>query len=361
MSTANGRPAAQQGDETVVSDDDEFEKAFAELNTDKPEPTDDGDISDDNDPEPADQDDTGDDPDNSGDNEPGGDVDDVGDDPGSEQDGGDDQGTDDGGKPDIWANADPALKAAFEAERAAREKAEQSARSNAGRITAYQRQISELQNSGQQAAARSKQQQGEAATDQKAAAQDAAAVKELKQDDQWRQFKEDYPDVAGPVESIISQMGQQVATQEAELAALNQERRNRHYDEQQSALTETHPDWQQVITSHEFIDWFNAAPPSIREMVERNANNIADAQTAGAALTLFKAQTGAFAAADPEPEQPAPNTGSQKQISGRRKRQLEAGTTGSARRSGGTNAGGPPDDFEAAFAYHARQAEKQRN
>jgi hypothetical protein len=283
--------------------EDEYEAAFAEAT---------GNAADEPDPEPEDKD-TGDD------------------DPGTQTAGHEDKAPEN--PDDLWADAPEPLRRRWEAAQQELEKERQSARSNAGRIAAYQRQISELQN-------RMAAFEQNAAGKRTASDQDAGST-----DDDWKAIKEEYPELVGPIERRLASIAEENATLKRELSAYSEERRDLYLQEQQDALTQQHADWQDVVGSSDFLDWYTAQPAEVRSMVEKNADAIVDAQSAAYAINLFKMQTG-FQNAAPAKGTPTNDAAKQK-----RQRQLQDGAGAAGRGPGRMS--GPPDDFEAAFTYFA--------
>lgn len=302
-------PVVDSADTEAGTTEDEYEAAFAEA-------TSNSDAADEPDSEPQPKDDEDDD---QGGNTAG-------------QEGRGSENTD-----DLWASAPEPLRAAHEAAQKELEKERQSARSNAGRVAAYQRQISEFQ-------------KRLAAFEQNAAAGKTAPSKGAgsEGEDDWSAVKEEYPELAGPIERRLSQIAERNAALERELSAYGDERRDRYIQEQQQALTTQHADWQSVVGSRDFLEWYTAQPAEVRSMVEKNADAIIDAQSASYALGLFKMQTGYQAKQQPAPSAGAPPNDAAKQ---KRQRQLQDGAGAAGRGPGRMS--GPPDDFESAFKYFA--------
>lgn len=260
-------------------------------------------------------------------------------------------------KTDLWSQAPEPLRAAFEATRQEAVTAQQAARSQAGRVTAYQRKVDELE-------AQIKQLQSQTVPANPSAAAPSAAApsttegatdkKATAEEDAWAQFEKEYPEVAGPIKEKLDRAQrdrfQQDRSQQVDpgrQAALDQllaERAQMEVERQVRELSVQHPDWVAVTESEGFRTWAEAAHPSVQAMLAVNADQINDAAQAAMALSLFKtSQQGRSAQAGPT------------KIQQKRQRQLE-GNTGVHAQRGSGGAGEPPEnDFDAAFAYFANR------
>jgi hypothetical protein len=130
------------------------------------------------------------------------------------------------------------LKAASEAEARAR-KLEQDNRSMAGRMSAYQRKYEEA------AGKRPAEVRAEATTEQSA---------------EWKQFAEDYPDIAKAIEARVPATAG-VAPEIADVVAfVEQEKRNRFLNDAWEAVEAVHAGWRDKARSKEFQDWKSTSP-----------------------------------------------------------------------------------------------------
>lgn len=239
---------------------------------------------------------------------------------------------------DLWADAKPEQKAAYEAAQVQLKKLEQAERSNRGRLSAMQRQINEL-------------------TRQPAAAKPAAKGAESQGTDQddgvlasaeWKAFREDYPDVAGPMAKMIGSLQETITRQGKELSAIGNERRQSALAEQEKLLVEAHPDWAQVTANQSFAEWLNGQPRHIREAAIRNANEIVDAEEAADVVGRFKAHRDQQAGSNAQQQQSQPQrqngNGTQTNRPMTGKRQLQLTSAAAARSSGPGVAHGIPED-----------------
>lgn len=336
------------GDATTAADNAEYEAAFGEF-------ADPGAASDDGDNGAGDEDDAAlagaasDDLGNDDNTDPDPETDpgNSGDDDGNGGDGnnGPDPSGEDGS--DIWAKAPPELRSAFEAER---NRAEQIKKSQTGRVSALQRQINDLQ-----AQIKAASRKGNAATDKDKAASGDAASKDnpLGDDDGFKALREEYPEIAQPIESMFNRMREDISRRDQTIENLMNKDRQVHIDEQEAALGEAHPDWESVIQSEEFGNWALSAPAHIRPILEQNADFIVDAAAAADAIELFKLRSGYKPSQTPDPD-PTPNPApGSRQTSGKRSRQLESGASAKSGRGGGGTGGPAKDNYDAAFDHYA--------
>jgi len=264
---------------------------------------------------------------------------------------GDTADADDGGQAageeqstDLWAEAPEPLKAEHEALKKRYADIDHRYRSESGRMGTVQRNFSHLQSENQalkrQLAA---YQTDAAATDEKGNANQGAA-----DDDKLASLREDYPEIAGPIEEILNASTQKTAALEQRLQAMDEEKFNNHILSEQDALSEKHDDWIDVAASDEFKNWIGTQPQLVQDALQRNSEAIVDHQEAAVVIELFK-RSDAYrqeAAGEPEPD-PEP-----KKPTSRRDLQRRSAAAPSSRNTG-AGGDGPADDFEASFEYHA--------
>lgn len=255
--------------------------------------------------------------------------------------GGDEPTQEKAGKPagnDLWANATPEHRAAYEAAQEQIRKLEQAERSNRGRLSAFQRQINELRSKAQAPAEAAPRAAPNGAGDKTEAAQPEGFLGS----EEWSSFQGEYPEVAGPLAKVIGSLEARLVRQDKELQAIGGERRQVALQEQATLLAEEHPDWQQVAANAEFGDWLHSQPRHIQEAAYRNANEIVDAAEAADVVGRFKAfrsgQQGNQAR-----QNTAGNAGpGNSRLAGKRQRQLESAAASRTRGPGVTS--GIPED-----------------
>ncbi|RJF80944.1 hypothetical protein D3877_11965 [Azospirillum cavernae] len=244
---------------------------------------------------------------------------------------------------DIWNSASEQQRAAFEAAQAKLHALDHDSRSNRGRVAALQRETETLRK-------------------QLAALHGAAGSTGQDQTDasdaDIRRLQEEYPEVARPVLKQISSLQRQLNEAQQRLdrreSLETQREREQALDREEQALAQMHPDWDKVTARPEFTAWLSTQPRYVVEAIQRNGEAIQDAAEAGDIITRFKQATGiAQATAAASAPAAVTATGASANLAARRQRQLESGATITSRGAG--PAGGPPDDFEAAFAYYANK------
>lgn len=168
-------------------------------------------------------------------------------------------------------------------------------------------------------------------------------------------IKEDYPEIAAPLEKAFGAIEGSVA----QLAEAEEGRRKAaeteltaYLDEQEAALKQAHPDSFDVVKANApaFRSWIQDQPLALREAFARNAEAITDAAGAAAVIGAFKA----FIA----PPAEAPAVPAKAQLSDKRQRQLGAGTAPSlaARRP---TISGIPEEGDPQAIWDAIEAQEQ--
>lgn len=261
---------------------------------------------------------------------------------------------------DVWADAPSELKAAHEA--ALAEYKSQYAKSQGGRIAAYQRTIDDLQRRlGQQKIVSHETTDGD-----KAQGPGSKALESEK----WKALESEYGEIADPVKELYAEQAAELARLNKEMAAIGTERRGAALREQAEVLNSKHDDWQQVISENfgDFKDWLNQQPRHIREAALRNQGEIVDGEEAADVVGRFKdhlgipAQTqGAQAETEAETERRSNSgaNGNQKPAqSGKRQRQLESASSGKSRGPG--MATGIPEDGDPEQMWKQIQAQRRK-
>lgn len=241
--------------------------------------------------------------------------------------------------PDIWANATPEQKAAVAA-------LEQENKSNRGRLSALDRQ----------------RRRKPAAAAPAAPAPAPAEPAPEEPDENWEQFKKDYPEIAAPLEKRyegrLSALAAENAGLKEQITGIGENQAQQVIDQEEAVLLGRHPDWEELTAKDDFVDWLQQQPRYVQEGFARNGTAIVDGDEAASLLDLFTGKNTAEAA--PAPNTPAPATPAAKDTSSngkgsRRQRRLESAVTTQGGQAG-PGAGPPNDDFDAAFDHFAKQA-----
>jgi hypothetical protein len=236
---------------------------------------------------------------------------------------------------DPWAKADPTLKAAFDEKARALQNLEHQIKSDRGRLSAMQKKLDELSRSASPA------NQPKPGDDR---------------EERRRKLAEEYPEVAQPILDEMDALKAEIAN----LSSAETRREQMTLEQQEAALTQQHADWQQILGQNgaTFAAWAEDQPKAIREMVARNANQIADAQAAAEVIGRFKQYLGI----GEQPQQqaaPSAQAAPRNTLSDKRQRQLAA----SAAPSGGSRrpvASGIPEDGDPQAIWDAFEAAERQ-
>lgn len=231
---------------------------------------------------------------------------------------------------DVWADAKPEQRAAYEAAQKELDRLKHADQSNRGRLSAMQRQLNNLQKGTAQAA-----------TSVAANVKHQQQVNGFLDSDGWKAFVAEYPEVAQPLNSVIGGMQEQLVRMRAELDSVGQERRVNAIVRQEEMLDEQHSDWREVAATPDFLNWLEEQPVYVQEAAARNGMEIMDAREAADIIGRFKAtrSNGQSTAND---SQKSSGTGIDRPLSGRRQRQLDSARTAPARKP--SLASGIPED-----------------
>lgn len=360
LNDQNGKAGEGEGDagdtaEKLAQEEAEMEQEFAKISKARAQGN--ADLDDDAGDEPGDEDD--DDADGSdadGDEQPNADDDAADGDETAQaagatgQNAGEDGGKSDA-KPDIWANATPEQKAAFEQTQAEAQRWRTQSDRHAGN---YGRALDNVRSLTQEVENFKK-----GSTKAEGAAIDQA-VKTAKSGDglpdfeseEWKAYKEDYPDIAAMMERTFGPVLEQTRTLRETVDGLNANRNEAYLNQQEELLARDHPDWMNVAATSDFATWLAAQPRYVQEAAQRNGQGIADAHEASDILTKFKRETARHTAQPAnggDATQPKPKPQSQ-----RRAEQLDANRSTTSR-GGSAASGAPADDFEANFSQASAQ------
>lgn len=227
---------------------------------------------------------------------------------------------------DIWADATPEQRAAFEA-------AQQENRSHRGRASAIARQQAASKTAADKAA-------------------DTPATPET--DEDWEQFKSEYPEVAGPLEQRYEKRIAKVEAENAQLrgqvSGITDDQLQDAINTEEALLVQRHPDWEQLTASEDFTAWLPGQPRYVQEGFARNGSVIVDGQEAASLIDLFKDDHPATPQPGDKPAKDTTNDGKGK----RRARRLESAVSTESGQAG-PGAGPPEGDFDAAFDHFASQ------
>jgi hypothetical protein len=245
---------------------------------------------------------------------------------------------------DIWATAPAELREAFEKQQ---RDWDLRLRSANGRVSAFQRQLAQVQQQPTQQPA----QQQEPNQQQEPQAQAPAKSGIDLTDPKYQQMREDFPEVAGPLLDLVESLASRLDQVGKTAGAFEQQQTSQFLATQEQALAEAHPDWQAAATDDRFTGWLQTQPTAIQEAFARNHNAIVDGKDAALVIGMFKQAVGFGAQQQPTPT-PAPSQDP------RRQRQLASGRD--AGRTGPAAASGIADnDFESHMDAAIAKLERQ--
>lgn len=239
-------------------------------------------------------------------------------------------------EPDIWKDASPAAREAFEKLEREKKQLEHETRSQEGRAAARIRRIAELQ-----------KQLEELGT--KPDADEGTPLNAL---------AEDYPEISKVIETVAAKADKVEAAHKSRLQAeLETETTavNADLKREEALLNDEHPGWLDYLKQNgpAFSDWVDDQPKRIRAVFQQNAANIVDGRAVADLVASFKAHLNP-PAAEPDPQTNPMTT--------RRERQLGASSSParSARQPVVSGIPAEGDDQEIWDAIGRDEARKQR-
>ncbi len=256
---------------------------------------------------------------------------------------------------DIWKDAKPEQRAAFEAAQAEAKKGEQYRKSNEGRVAALQRQVDQLM----------RQKTAQSGAVKGGAGQQAAGG--FLDSQEYKKFSKEYPEIAGPMGKVIADLQAQVTGQTKMLDAIGSERLQKALNEQEATLVKDHADWEELAGQEGFGDWLAMQPRHIREAALRNGENIVDAQEAADVIGRYKDHLRANGKyQEPAKQQGGGNNGAQANGTGKTKqeldpkRQRQLGSAASSKSRGPGAGFGIPEDGDPKTIWKQMDAEEAR-
>ncbi len=260
---------------------------------------------------------------------------------------------------DPWATATDEQRSAHEADQKRIKKLEQSDRSQRGRLGAMQRQINDT--AAKPAPAKTTAADEAAGDDEGEGAADG-----LYGSDEWKAHEKEYPEISGPNKTITNNLADRIDVLEEKQGVSETVHRQEAVDQQTEVLDGEHSDWEEVMAAEGTLEWLQDQPRHIQEAARRNSEEIVDAAEAADVIGRLKAFRSAQdeageGAGDADANGAGADDGAgdgKPQLTGKRKRQLEAAST---TRAGGPGAahGIPEDgDPEAIWAAYDKQDER---
>lgn len=232
---------------------------------------------------------------------------------------------------DIWKDADPRLKEAYEA---SMRDAQYRVDALKGRQSAQDRELQELRRLRQTGQGGQQQEQARGKGEDSGAGNPKPKSKLLSN-------AEEYPDVLDGVVEEVTDIRVQLQELKVVKDRIEQERKERAEAAQRAILEQSHPDWSTAVTDDRFEGWLGSQSTAIREAYARNADGWVDGRDAALVVGQFKADVGLGRQASPAPA-PAGNQGQ----GDRRQRQLANGRDAGAGGPSVSSSGPDDQDFD---------------
>lgn len=157
---------------------------------------------------------------------------------------------------------------------------------------------------------------------------------ELTGDEEWDEFKKNFPDVARIMDTRLQQMAKKLSTKD------NSKVENLLLEQEQVELLDIHPDAPEIVQSPEFLSWLQKQPVAVQSMIRSPSH-------ADAAWLI-----GTYKTAQQKP--PSGNAGGGSGILEERQRRIdEAAKTAGATRDAAPTSEAPANEFEVAFNHYA--------
>ena len=258
----------------------------------------------------------------------------------------------------LWAGASDEQRAAFDATQAIITKLEHSDRSQKGRVSTLQRQLTDVTRQLDQGA-------NKAIPGQPGDTDGTATTAFLASKD-WKDFQGEYPEVAAPLGKLVAGLQAELTGQKKQMDAISTDRRHDTVEEQTELLEKEHSDWLDAVTDDAFGPWLEDQPRHMREAAVRNAKEIVDASEAADVVGRFKAfrseqSDDSAGPGDDGDKGKKPKPDDQElltSLSDKRTLQLEA--SAGARPSGASAAHGIPEDGDDEAIWKAFDAKEAR-
>lgn len=241
-------------------------------------------------------------------------------------------------QPDIWANAPPELRSAYEAERQRAERLEHQRRSDEGRVATFQRQRDTYRR--------------QLETFTNAATQEDLAS--YVQSDDWQKAKAEYGDDLNPLFRAVEAMVDVNQKAQDRFSQLDKVQAEAFERSAESYLTERAPDWKDLLSGGDFLPWLQSQPPHVQALYAHNEAELLDPEEVLDLVGKYRAYR--FIASPDAPTEPAPQP---QPIDQKRAVQLDGSRTVRSRQP--ELNGDASDDFEGYFNQAARQKENERS
>lgn len=235
---------------------------------------------------------------------------------------------------DIWTNATPEQKAAFEAASKQAQALEHRLRSDDGRVARFQRERDEARKK-LEAVARASEEEN---------------IKTYLNSDEFRKVRADYGDEMGPVFNLLEKLADRQERADANFGQINNAREEEAERKAFETLGKAAPDWEAMLGSPDFSPWLAAQPTLFQQAIEENRERLVDPQSVAAVVSRFRVHQHLQ---NQQQAQPA----SQPQLDQRREKQLEGARSTKTRQP--VVAASADDDYAAFFQQATAKLAKE--
>lgn len=220
--------------------------------------------------------------------------------------------------------------------------------SDDGRVGAFQRKINNLEHQ----IADIQKKPGQPSTEEITAA--------MANEESWKTLEEDYPEIAGAINKRFEAQQQQVDSklapviekQEHDAAATAETAQQENYD----VVAKDYPTWQTAVQQQDFQDWMESQSPGVKALAGSD-----DARDASLLISKYDEHRVAnnlpTLKANPDPDNGGVDKKAKDEVTKRRERQLEDGTTIESKNAKIDPNAESGSDFENAFNAFAKSKE----
>lgn len=236
---------------------------------------------------------------------------------------------------EIWANATPEQRAAYEAASREAQQLRHRVKSDEGRVAAFQRERDEYR--------------------KKIGAITSVAEHEDTEaylaSEEWQKLKADYGDELKPALTLLETLVARDRMFSERMGRIDESRGAAIAQENSNWLDREAPDWRDLATRPDFQPWLEAQPHGVREMAQRNWDVLVDPAEAKTVFDLFRGHVR-------QTETPSANIGQPQSNAIDRKRdlQLKGAKSVTSRAPVVTE----PDEFDEDAAWNAAVARRKR-
>ena len=223
--------------------------------------------------------------------------------------------------PDIWANATPEQRAAYDEATRKLNETNDRYRRVSGTVSALQRKINAYE----------KGQPAPKGAQPKAAEKPGAQPKDepkkptsILDDPDLAKVEAEYPEVIGPLKKGFKTLEERTESMQRKLDAMDEAEFDAHIEQQVDYVVSQHPDYKKLRSSPEFKKWREQAPQFVHDGIARNAQVIVDGHEVATIVEMFKRDTGWGRPATQQPAAAAAPGTQQPAVSDKRKAQLES-------------------------------------